>query len=135
MEKSSRMDRVFNRLVQGLTALSRHLDFAWSPAYGYLNSCPTNIGTGMRASVHIRLEHLCQHHHVLSSLAQQHHLQIRGTQGEKTGIENNVLDISNRYRFGLCEKEILKTLHKGVSALIAAEKMIQLIPLKKGAKQ
>ena len=49
---------VFNRLRQMLTALSRHLDFCFDEQQGYLTSCPTNIGTAMRAGVHICLEKL-----------------------------------------------------------------------------
>ena len=58
----SNIRRVYDRLLRGLAALRHSFlehaqrDFMVSPKWGYLTSCPTNLGTGMRASVHILLE-------------------------------------------------------------------------------
>ncbi|MFH2061183.1 MAG: phosphagen kinase [Pseudomonadota bacterium] len=120
-EKSADIAGVFNRLSQGLTALRQTLEYAFNHGYGYLNSCPTNIGTAMRASVHIRLKYLAQKPDILNQIAQQYQLSIRGTSGEKTRVEDAVFDISNQQRLGVTESMIVNNLYSGIKAIIKAE--------------
>ena len=122
LEKTSDLSAAFYRLCRSLRVLETRLDFAWDKTYGYLTSCPTNLGTAMRAGVHIRLEKLNRKKEILNKLAREHHLQIRGTQGEKTRVEDAVFDISNAQRLGISESNIIQNLHKGISAIINAEK-------------
>lgn len=122
MDSSPDMGAVFNRLVQGLDALTPWLDFARDRKYGFLTSCPTNIGTAMRASVHICLKKLDKHPDLFNRLVDLHQLQVRGTLGEKTRVEGAVYDISNRQRLGISEVQIIETLHAGIAAIIQAEK-------------
>lgn len=124
MEKTSDISTVFNRISKSLAQLNRHLDFARNDTYGYLTSCPTNIGTSMRAGVHIQLEKLEKKKDLLHTLAENFNLQIRGTKGEKTKVENAVFDISNRQRLGISETGIIHNLHTGLMAIIKAEKNI-----------
>ena len=116
------ISRVFNRLQEMVTALGDTLDFAFDRKKGFLTSCPTNIGTTMRAGVHIHLKNLEQNIPLLESIARAHHLQIRGTNGEKTAVEGAVFDISNARRLGISTNTILNDLHSGVQAIIQAEK-------------
>jgi protein-arginine kinase len=114
---------VYHRLKKGLSALDHHLSYAQNNRYGFLNSCPTNIGTAMRASVHILLPNLENQRDRLKKITQQHHLQIRGTAGEKTKVSHSVFDISNARRLGLTEKNIIQqSLYSGIKAVITAEK-------------
>ncbi len=122
MEKSGHLCRVFNRLVTALDMLEQYLVFASDPDLGYLNACPTNIGTAMRAGVHIRLPKLEKQPKELAKLAHAHGLQIRGTAGEKTQVIGSVFDISNRRRLGVCETRIIQDLSLGIAALIKKEK-------------
>lgn len=115
---------VFGRLCRGLDALSSRLDFAFDDRLGFLSSCPTNIGTAMRAGVHIRLEKLEHRQDILRDLVRRHHLQIRGTGGEKTAVENATFDISNARRLGTSANQIVHHLHTGLSAIITAEKSL-----------
>lgn len=124
MEKSADLASVFKRLSQAVTALNNRLEFAHTPKKGFLTTCPTNIGTTMRAGVHIRLSNLDKNRPLLDKLAAQHHLQIRGTGGEKTAVRKAVFDISNEWRLGLTESDIVRTLHKGLVAIIEAEKSL-----------
>lgn len=124
MERSSRLDLVFERLCVGLDALSQDLSFANSPTLGYLTSCPTNIGTTMRAGVHIRLEKLDQKKDLLKKITQKFDLQIRGTAGEKTQVSQAVFDISNRRRLGITGPEIVKNLALGLREIIRVEKSL-----------
>lgn len=122
MEKTSSLSHVFNRLCRALPVLDAALDFARDERYGYLTSCPTNIGTSMRAGVHIRLEKLGQKKERLLDLTRSFNLQIRGTGGEKTAVESAVFDISNRQRLGVSEAGIILNLHAGLLAILKAEK-------------
>lgn len=121
-ENSSDLSGVFSRLCRTLEFLEETLLFEKNERYGYLTSCPTNIGTTMRAGVHIQLKRLNEERSVLTSITQKHGLQIRGTSGEKTEVENGVFDISNRQRLGITETDIIKKLHRGLLDIIDAEK-------------
>ena len=122
MEPSPDLSGVFNRLVRGITRLQDTMEFAENARYGNLNSCPTNIGTAMRAGVHIRLKGLENDPDILNRIAEDHDLQIRGTRGEKTAVNDAVFDISNRRRLGLSETDIVTRLFSGIRELITAEK-------------
>ena len=68
------------------------------PKYGYIHSCPTNLGTGMRASVHIDLPgYAKQGPAVLSARCEELHLQPRGTRGESGGQTGVTYDISSKH--------------------------------------
>ncbi|MCP3876511.1 MAG: arginine kinase [Desulfobacteraceae bacterium] len=124
LEKTSNISNVFNHLFRSLEVLNAILDFTRDNTYGYLTSCPTNIGTSMRASVHIKLKKLELKKDHLYNLAKKYHLQIRGTSGEKTCVENAIFDISNCQRLGISESEIIRNLHIGLLAIIKAEKKL-----------
>lgn len=124
MESSCDISRVFNRLCLGLDHLNTRLEFAFDKKYGFLTSCPTNIGTAMRAGVHIRLKKLEKNPPLLKHLVNQYHLQIRGTSGEKTSVEKGVFDISNKQRLGVSATQIIENLHTGIAAILTAEKKL-----------
>ncbi|XOB98079.1 phosphagen kinase [Deinococcota bacterium DY0809b] len=121
MEPGSDLQRVFARLARALAELERRLAFAHSERLGYLTSCPTNLGTAMRASVHVRLPRLAADEARLTALAAEHGLQVRGTHGEHSASEGAVYDVSNKRRLGITEVEAVRGLANGVAALIAAE--------------
>jgi len=91
---------------------------------GYLTSCPTNLGTAMRASVHIKLPKLAADRPLFDAIATRHHLQIRGVHGEHSESEGGVYDISNRRRLGVTEVECVQDMVDGVVELIATEKSL-----------
>lgn len=121
-DTSSDLASVFNLLCTALIGLEQDLEFEQDNKYGFLTSCPTNIGTTMRAGVHIQLNKLSKKEQLLEKITKEHDLQIRGTRGEKTKVENAVYDISNRRRLGISETEIITSLHRGVLAMIETEK-------------
>lgn len=120
-DSSGDLASVFNHLCLGVAELQKILDFTIDEKYGNLTTCPTNLGTSMRAGVHIRLPNLSKNVHLLNKIVKEHQLQLRGTSGEKTEVENCVFDISNERRLGLSEVSIIKGLHKGICAIIEAE--------------
>lgn len=121
MQAGGHIRQVFERLTQALTALEQSLTFAFNSRLGYISSCPTNLGTAMRASVHIKLPCLAQDMTQFKAIVDQHHLQIRGIHGEHSDGEGGTYDISNRRRLGVTEVQCVQDLYTGVVALIAAE--------------
>ncbi len=123
-DNSADLAQIFNHFCRVHEILALNLEFSRSEKYGYLTSCPTNIGTSMRAGVHIRLKKLGYDRKILDDLASRYNLQIRGTRGEKTAVEDNIFDLSNRQRFGISEVEIIQTLHQGITAILDEEKQM-----------
>ncbi|MCP4235989.1 MAG: arginine kinase [Aestuariibacter sp.] len=121
MQDGGDIEQVFRRLEKALSAIAHKLEFMSDEHLGYIGSCPTNLGTAMRASVHIRLPALAKNMDKLNSIAATHELQIRGIHGEHSESPDAVFDISNRRRLGITEVECVQGLHKGIVALIAAE--------------
>lgn len=124
MEKGGEIEKAFHRICVSLSALEKKLVFSFSRHLGYLTSCPSNLGTGMRAGVHIRLPELHKKKEGLLKLADSLNLQIRGTHGEKTRIEKAVFDISNRQRLGITERQCIQTLYTGLLSIIEMEKAL-----------
>ncbi len=118
MQPGGDVRAVFERLVRLLRALERSLAFAHHARYGAVSSCPTNLGTAMRASVHVRLPHLAQRPEALHRLCAAHRLSIRGTHGEHSDAVGGVFDISNTQRLGLTEVEAVALMCAGVRVLI-----------------
>lgn len=122
MEQGGSIQSVFNRLFNAVSLLEDKIPFLYDKRLGYLTSCPTNLGTAMRASVHICLPLLGRNIKHLHKIADHHHLQIRGIHGEHSESEGGVFDISNRRRLGVSDLECVNDLHSGVLALIEEEK-------------
>ncbi len=108
---------VFKLLTTGIQSLSKNLDFLFSSDLGYLASCPTNLGTAMRASVHMKLGSLSQNETQLQELANELGLQVRGIHGEHSKSVGGVYDISNRMRLGVTEVAAVSHLINGINAL------------------
>ncbi|MGB1311152.1 MAG: phosphagen kinase [Leucothrix sp.] len=110
---------VFALLAKGVTVLSKHLTFLFSEQLGYLASCPTNLGTSMRASVHMTLPSLGKDETVLKPRAESLGLQVRGVHGEHSASEDATYDISNRMRLGVTEVAAVSHLINGINQLAA----------------
>ncbi|MEO0922422.1 MAG: arginine kinase, partial [Pseudomonadota bacterium] len=126
MEKGTILNKVFDRLKTALDVVSgiQGLSFATSDTYGVVTSCPTNLGTGMRASVHIQLPNLTADgtDKRAKQIAKPLGLSVRGTGGEHTPIgSDGTVDISPSARFCITEAEIIAALYKGLSLLKAEE--------------
>ncbi len=120
MQKGGDLLSVFDRLSRAVRALEEKLPFAYNDRTGYLSSCPTNLGTALRASFHIALPELSKRPYfkeVCTSLG----LQARGVHGEHSESEGGVYDISNRRRLGVTEVEGVQTLCDGIEELLKLE--------------
>jgi protein arginine kinase len=103
--------------------LGSRVAFAFHPEFGFLTACPTNVGTGMRASVLIHLPGLVltkEMSKVLASL-QQMGLTYRGLYGEGSEVVGNFFQISNQTTLGKSEDELLGQLQDVVKKVIASE--------------
>lgn len=105
------------------TELGQRLPFAFHPEFGYLTSCPTNVGTGLRASVLIHLPGLVltkEITKVLQGLAQVG-LTFRGLYGEGSEVVGNFFQLSNQTTLGKTERELLDHLGKMVRQVMEYE--------------
>ncbi|MFQ3671639.1 MAG: protein arginine kinase [Verrucomicrobiia bacterium] len=103
--------------------LEQSVQFAFSPQLGYLTACPTNVGTGMRASAMLHLPGLVlsdQINQVIKSV-NQIGLAVRGLYGEGTEALGNLFQISNQMTLGESEQQILERLSKVVQQIVGHE--------------
>jgi len=125
MQDGGDIKEVFTRLSYAIEKLQEGIEFAYSEHLGYITSCPTNLGTAMRASVHIKLPYLAKDMELFKSITDRYHLQIRGTDGEHSQSKEGIYDISNKRRLGVSEVECVQDMYDGVVALIAKEKDLE----------
>jgi len=103
--------------------LEEKLQYAFDEKLGYLTTCPTNIGTGLRASVMVHLPSLTISNKmsaVLNAITQVG-MTVRGLYGEGSKANGNIYQISNQITLGLAEEEILSNLKAVVSQIINEE--------------
>jgi protein arginine kinase len=103
--------------------LETKLDFAFSSRLGYLTACPTNVGTGLRASVMMHLPGLVitrQIEKVFQAIARMR-LAVRGLYGEGTQASGDFYQVSNQVTLGRTEEEILETLSLTIPRIIQYE--------------
>ncbi|MEW6534016.1 MAG: protein arginine kinase [Candidatus Auribacterota bacterium] len=106
------------------SALEKVLDFAYSPSLGYLTACPTNVGTGMRASVMLHLPGLMLME-LINKVMQaviKLGLAVRGFYGEGSEVLGNLFQISNQTTLGKSEKEIIANISKVIDLMIEHER-------------
>lgn len=104
--------------------LENEIDYAFDEKYGFLTSCPTNVGTGMRASVMIHLPALVltQQINRMIPAINQLGLVVRGIYGEGSEAVGNIFQISNQITLGKSEADIVEDLGSIVQQLIEQEK-------------
>lgn len=124
MQKGGDIKEVFTRLIAAITEIEKTIKFAYNPHLGYITSCPTNLGTALRASVHIALPKLSSDMSTFKEITDKHHLQIRGIDGEHSDSKDGIYDISNCRRLGVSEVECIQDMHDGVVVLISKEKSL-----------
>merc|ERR1712198_508971 len=132
MEKGGDVKGVFARLARGIKAVGDSVkaesgkDYALSEQYGYIHSCPTNLGTGMRASVHVDLPGYTKEGvDKLKARCEELAVQPRGTRGESGGQTGHTYDISNKHRLGYSEVQLVQVMIDGVNTLWKEDKELQ----------
>merc|ERR1712051_1099546 len=114
MQKGGDVKGVFERLARGIKVVGDSVkaesgkDFALSEQFGYIHSCPTNLGTGMRASVMIDLPGYTKEGlDALKKRCEELAVQPRGTRGESGGFDGCTYDVSNKHRLGHSEVALI----------------------------
>ncbi len=102
--------------------LDSKLRYAFDERIGYLTQCPTNVGTGMRASVMLHLPALskCNQMSRLATTVSKLGLTVRGTYGESTGAKGDIFQLSNQLSLGISENSALENL-KAITMQIATQ--------------
>lgn len=115
--------------------LEEKIDYAFEETRGYLTSCPTNVGTGMRASVmmHLPALTLTQKMSKMIPAINQLGLVVRGIYGEGSEAVGNIVQISNQVTLGRSELDIIEDLQSVVEKLIEQERHARLLLVKQSA--
>merc|ERR1712183_1010374 len=132
MQQGGDVRAVFDRLARGIAAVGESVkkesgkDFMLDAKYGYIHSCPTNLGTGMRASVHVDLPGYTKEGlAALKARCEELKVQPRGTRGESGGQTGVTYDISNKHRLGYSEVELVQCMIDGVNTLVKEDRELQ----------
>ncbi len=124
LQSGLQLDTTFAMLNTVDDKLSELLQFAYDDELGYLTACPTNVGTGLRASVMLHLpalaitRHLDKAFRAISKL----NLAVRGLYGEGTEAHGDFYQISNQITIGRSEEDILGDLRVVIDQIVAYEK-------------
>jgi len=121
MQKGGDLGEVYRRLVSAVNDIEKRIPFSHHDRLGFLTFCPTNLGTTIRASVHIKVPKLAKDYAKLEEVAGKYNLQVRGTSGEHTESIGGIYDISNKRRLGLTEYQAVKEMSDGILELIKIE--------------
>jgi len=137
MEDGGNIPSVFERfcaLSNALKASAEKNDtkLMWNETLGFLGTCPSNLGTGLRASVMICIPNFNKlmegdnehDKHLLDEVCSAYDLQPRGSAGEHSAAVGAKFDISNKQRLGYSEVELVQKMIDGVTKVIEYEKML-----------
>ena len=124
MQKGADIGGVFERLSRAAAHIETVAKFSHDEHLGYITSCPSNLGTALRASVHIKLPKLAAKKGEFQAIADKYFVQIRGIHGEHSESDDGTYDISNKRRLGRSEVRLVQDMYNGVKAMIEAEKTL-----------
>lgn len=127
MEAGFNIRKCYKTANEADDSLEKTLDFAYDSKFGYLTCCPTNIGTGMRASVMVHLPALTMSgsiNSVIDSLGQLG-MTVRGIFGEGSKATGNIYQISNQTTLGETEENILERFEQIITEVIDKEREVR----------
>ena len=124
MEAGFDLDACFEQANKVDDLIEEKLEYAFDEQIGYLTCCPTNAGTGMRASVMVHLPALSMSgtvNRVIDSLAQLG-MTVRGIFGEGSKATGNIYQISNQLTLGAAEEDIIDKFKQIIGEVIEKER-------------
>jgi len=137
MEDGGDIPSVFSRFCKLSDAIKASAEangakLMWNDVLGFMGTCPSNLGTGLRASVMIKLEAFNKlmegdneaDKHLLDEVCSKFDLQPRGSAGEHSAAVGAKFDVSNKQRLGFSEVELVQKMIDGVTKVIELEKML-----------
>ena len=115
--------------------LESEMDFAFSSKYGYLTACPTNAGTGMRASIMLHLPGLVMTKHIekVYNTVSQMNLAVRGLYGEGTQAHGDFFQVSNQITLGKDEQTTVREVDAVARTVVEYERRSRRWLREKGA--
>ncbi len=127
------LKNVFKMIDKVDTELEETLEYAFSPKLGYLTACPTNVGTGMRASamVHLPAMVLSDQINQVVQAVNKLGLAVRGLYGEGTEALGNVFQVSNQTTLGEKELDVIDRLNKVIQQIVDHEENARITLLEK----
>lgn len=128
------LENSLNLAIEIDKKLEELVPYAYNEKYGFLTSCPTNVGTGLRASVMVHLPALGKTGNIRKVLevVNGFDMNIRGVYGEGSNSQGDIYQISNKQSLGISEEEIIKNLKIITDKVIEQERLARKILSKKG---
>ena len=137
MELGGDIPSVFTRFCDLSNAIKASAEanktkLMWNDTLGFMGTCPSNLGTGLRASVMVKLENFNKlmegdNHadkELLETVCSRYDLQPRGSAGEHSAAVGAKFDVSNKQRLGYSEVQLVQKMIDGVSEVIKLEQML-----------
>lgn len=124
MVSGLRLEVAYERILKIDKAIEEKYPYAFDERFGYLTACPTNVGTGLRASVMLHLPALTisgKITRLIRSIIQLGY-SVRGLYGEGSEALGNIYQISNQRTMGTSEEDTIEQLTKIVEGIIAEER-------------
>ena len=117
------LDQAYDKIAKIDDVIGNGIRFAYSPRFGYLTACATNLGTGMRASVMMFLPALTIGRRIDACINDVGRLNmtVRGVYGEGSEAEGYLFQISNQRTLGVTEEEILDSVKSAINHIAEAE--------------
>lgn len=119
------LESLLNLITELDKKIEKEINYAYSDKYGFLTSCPTNVGTGLRASVMVHLPALTITGNIgkVLEVVSDYGMNIRGIYGEGTNTKGNMYQVSNKQTLGISEEEIIKNLKLITEKIIEQERL------------
>lgn len=119
------LDNLMNLAIEIDQKLEGLVPYSYHQKYGYLTACPTNVGTGLKASVLLHLKALDMTNNIrkVLNIVSNLGVNIRGLYGEGSNIEGDMYQISNNQTLGITEKDIIKNVELITKKIIDKERV------------
>lgn len=124
MRSGFALDEAWQEIDRIDDAVEQKVSYAFSEDFGYLTACPTNVGTGMRASVmlHLPVLQMTKHIEKVFRALQKINLAVRGLYGEGSRASGDFYQISNQVTLGKSETTILAEIREVIPQIITYER-------------
>lgn len=118
------LEKAYEKANEADNAVISGCSVAYDEKYGFLTSCPTNLGTGMRASVMLHLPALSAFGYIKSivNLMNKIGLTVRGIYGEGSDARANMYQLSNQVTLGISEEDTIQKLKSAVMQIVDRER-------------
>ena len=123
------LENALNLAIEIEENIGKKLNYAYNEKYGFLTSCPSNVGTGLRTSVMMHLPALTKTRNIdkVLNVVNGFGMNIRGIYGEGTNSKGNIYQISNKQTLGITEEETTKNLKAITDKVIEQERLARKI--------